>query len=254
MPEALLGVAQVLAEDDPENAGKALEQALKVNPNFIDGHLLVATQQIASEQYDKARGTIDKVLAVKPESTEAYSLLATIEYVRGNTDRFNQNVRKVLQLNPQDNELYYILADNSIKLRLYKEAVAFAKEALRLNPRDFKSENLLGVNLLRIGEEQAGREALERAWTGDKFNPWTKNTLTLLDSWALNFDRLESPHFNIKLHKKESAALKPYVVDLLEKAYKTLTAKYDFTPEGPLTFEMYPDHEDFAVRTLGLPG
>ena len=27
-----------------------------------------------------------------------------------------------------------------------------------------------------------------------------------------------------------------------------------FKPEGPITFEMYPDHADFAVRTLGLPG
>ena len=27
-----------------------------------------------------------------------------------------------------------------------------------------------------------------------------------------------------------------------------------FRSEAPITFEMYPDHEDFAVRTLGLPG
>ena len=42
--------------------------------------------------------------------------------------------------------------------------------------------------------------------------------------------------------------------ELLEKAYNTLTVKYDFKPEGPITFEMYPDHADFEVRTLGLPG
>src|SRR5262249_1275253 len=188
-----------------------------------------------------------------PSSVEAYSLLATIEYVQGHTDKFNQNVQKVLQINPQYNELYYILAENSVSLRLYKEAVGFAREALKLNPRDFKSENLMGMNLLRIGDEKEGRAALDRAWAGDKYNPWTKNSLTLLDSWT-NFDRLESPHFQIKLHKKESAALKPYVVDLLEKAYKDLSAKYQFTPEGPLTFEMYPDHPDFEVRTLGLTG
>ena len=44
------------------------------------------------------------------------------------------------------------------------------------------------------------------------------------------------------------------MTDLLQRAYTTLSAKYHFTPEVPITFEMYPDHADFAVRTLGLPG
>ena len=48
--------------------------------------------------------------------------------------------------------------------------------------------------------------------------------------------------------------MRPYVTELLEKAYNRLTEKYGFKPEGPITFEMYPDHADFAVRTLGLPG
>ena len=79
------------------------------------------------------------------------------------------------------------------------------------------------------------------------------NTLTLLDSFE-HFERFDTPHFKVKLHEKEVAALRPYVTELLEKAYNTLSEKYDFKPEGPITFEMYPDHADFAVRTLGLPG
>src|SRR5207249_12172150 len=47
-------------------------------------------------------------------------------------------------------------------------------------------------------------------------------TLSLHDALPI----FESPHFNIKLHKKESAALKPYVVDLLEKAYKTRSEEH----------------------------
>ena len=66
--------------------------------------------------------------------------------------------------------------------------------------------------------------------------------------------RFDTPHFKVKLHEKEVAVLRPYVAELLEKAYNTLTEKYGFKPEGPITFEMYPDHADFAVRTLGLPG
>ena len=39
-----------------------------------------------------------------------------------------------------------------------------------------------------------------------------------------------------------------------EKAYSTLTVKYGFTPQGPLQFEMFPDHPDFEVRAVGLTG
>jgi len=255
MPEALVGIARALVSSDPPNSAKLLEQALKTNPNLIDAHLLVATQEIESEQYDKARASIDKALAVNPQSPEAYSLLAAIDYVRGNTEGFNQNVQKVLGINPRYSDLYYLLAESCVSLRLYKQAVEFAREALRLNPRDWKTYTLLGINLVRIGEEKEGKEVLEKAYAeGPRFDPWARNTLQLMDSIDQYFDRFESPHFQIKLHKKESAALRPYVVDLLEKAYKQLTAKYGFTPEGPLTFEMYPDHADFEVRALGVTG
>ena len=30
--------------------------------------------------------------------------------------------------------------------------------------------------------------------------------------------------------------------------------KYGFTPNRPIHVELYPDHDDFAVRTMGLPG
>jgi tetratricopeptide (TPR) repeat protein len=149
--------------------------------------------------------------------------------------------------------MYVILAEQAVMVRLYSQAVEFAREAIALDPRDWDAYSLLGVNLMRIGEEEEGEAALEAAYENDRYNIWTVNTLTLLDSFE-NFDRLETEHFQIKLHKEESAALAPYVTALLEEAYDTLSAKYRFAPEWPITFEMFPDHEDFAVRTLGLPG
>lgn len=253
MPEANLGLAKQLSLTDPEKSAQALQLAMEVNPNYFDGHLFIASQQIESEQYERAQESLSKALAINPQSAEAFSLAATIHFVRSNREEFDRTVQQVLGTNPLYSNLYYTLADSSVSLRLYKEAVAFAREAIRLNPRDFKSMGLLGMNLLRLGEEQAGKEMLEKAFEGDKFNVWNVNTLTLLDSFV-NFDRFQTTNFNVMLHKKESAQLRPYVTDLLEKAYKDLSAKYEFRPEAPIVFEMFPDHGDFAVRTLGLPG
>jgi Flp pilus assembly protein TadD len=33
-----------------------------------------------------------------------------------------------------------------------------------------------------------------------------------------------------------------------------LSRRYQFTPQGPILVEMFPRHDDFAVRNLGLPG
>ena len=94
------------------------------------------------------------------------SLIATVHYVRGETDEFNQSVQKVLQINPQDSGLYYTLASSCVSLRLYKESVAFAREAVRLNPRDWQSMSVLGVNLLRIGAGRRRKAMLESVYAG----------------------------------------------------------------------------------------
>src|SRR5215470_4951764 len=253
MPEAHLGMAKALALSAPERATAEFEKAMAVNPNFVEGHLVAAEQNIDSEQYDKAQEEIRKALEVNPKSSEALSLSASISFFRNNTDDFNKYVRQVLQTNPYYSNLYVILAENSVSVRQYKEAVAFARKALEINPTDWNAMSILGMNLMRVGEEDAGKAALEKAFAGDSFNQWTYNTLNLLDSFQ-HFVRFDTTHFKVKLHENEVAVLRPYVADLLEKAYNTLTEKYGFKPEGPIAFEMYPDKDDFVVRTLGLPG
>jgi len=60
--------------------------------------------------------------------------------------------------------------------------------------------------------------------------------------------------FLIKTSPKESGALAVYAADLVEEAHKKLTARYRFTPPAPISVEVFANHEDFAVRSLGLPG
>jgi tetratricopeptide (TPR) repeat protein len=43
-------------------------------------------------------------------------------------------------------------------------------------------------------------------------------------------------------------------MELAERSIETFAKKYQFTPQQPVRIEMYPDHDDFAVRTMGMPG
>ena len=48
--------------------------------------------------------------------------------------------------------------------------------------------------------------------------------------------------------------MREYAIPLAQDALKKLSAKYQFTPKGPILVEIFPHHDDFAVRNLGLPG
>ena len=123
---------------------------------------------------------------------------------------------------------------------------------------------MLGVNLLRDNRLGAAREHLTQAYELDPFSPVAVNTLRLLDS----FDRFDvvrdaaptdgpyagQPPLELRLRKDESAVLAPLTIALTREAIAVFTERYRFELREPVVIEMYPDHEDFAVRTAGMPG
>ena len=253
LPEGLLGMALTLTGASSEQAEALLKKALKVNPNLEPAHAALAEIAIDREEFEAAERRIRQSLEVNPRSLKARSLQAVLHYARGEEQALDDALQALLELNPRHGDLYRHLARFCVTQRLYRQAVDFFRQAIRLNPNLFSAYADLGVNLLRIGRESEAKEILERAYQVDPFNLWTVNTLRLMDSFV-NFEKLTTPHFSLKLHREEAALLGHYVPPLLEKAYGDLSARYGFSPSGPIYFEMYPNHEDFAVRALGVPG
>ncbi|MCY3841235.1 MAG: hypothetical protein OXH09_21750, partial [Gammaproteobacteria bacterium] len=58
----------------------------------------------------------------------------------------------------------------------------------------------------------------------------------------------------MRIHPDESGALATYVKRLVTDAVATVGQRYGFVPDYPVVVELYPRHQDFAVRTSGLPG
>jgi Tfp pilus assembly protein PilF len=75
----------------------------------------------------------------------------------------------------------------------------------------------------------------------------------LLDSYK-NYDTFSDPTTIIKLDKAEAGQLLPYMQAELHTIIATYEKKYRMTLPGPVQVEVYPNHEDFAVRTTGMPG
>ena len=250
---AYVGLAQALRGQFRPGATAALAKALDLNPNNLQAYAFKTSLAIEDKNWQEAQEWIEKGLKKNKLFLPLLELECAYEYFRGEVQAFEKLQQRVLKINPNDGDLFETLGDLANRKRLLEEAAEFYREALQRNPRQESARASLGIALLRLGKEEEGKRILEVAYANDPFNIWTVNTLRLLDSFD-RFVRFETPHFRMKLHEKEAVALKPYVTELAERSLKTLEQKYNHQVSGKYVFEMYPDHEDFAVRTMGLPG
>jgi cellulose synthase operon protein C len=247
------GLGRVLSDENPPAAAAAARRALEIDPQLADAHLLLAELDLNNSRHDDARAKIQTVLGVNPSHLEARSWLGAIAYVRDDQAGFEAEVKRVLAINPAYGDVYRIAADLAARNYRFEEAVALARRAVALDPSNTRAFGSLGMHLMRTGDEVEARRALERSFNGDPFDVVTYNLLALLDTLD-KFVVESSGDLIIKFHPDEAAVMREYVIPLAHEAVKTLSAKYQITPKGPILIEVFPAHDDFAVRTLGLPG
>ncbi|MEX2465931.1 MAG: tetratricopeptide repeat protein [Gemmatimonadota bacterium] len=252
-PDALYGMARALEFDNAAGAEAYLRRALEVNPSHVEARALLARQHLSRGDREEARSEIDRALEANPNALPALTALAAYQLISADQTGFDRTRARVLELNPHYAGMDEALADLAVQTRRYQEAVERARAAVALDPAAWEAWGLLGLNLLRVGEIEEGRAALEHAFEGDPFNPWFKNTLDLLDT----FDRFtvhRTPHFELFLHGDEADLLATYLAPLAEEAYEALAERYGAEPSLPVRVELYPSSADFSVRTLGEAG
>ena len=250
---ALVGMARVLANENPPVARGAVERALGIDESHVGAHLFVAELELGDRNRDAARESIGRALAVNPRSLEARSLLAAIAWLEDRTDAFNAEVERVLAINPVYGDVYRIAGSQTARAYRFPEAVTLVRRALEIDPGNTRAYAELGMHLLRTGDEPEARVALERSFEDDPYDVVTFNLLQMMDNLD-EFVTIERGDLIVRLHPDEEPILREYVVDVAQEALDELSALYDMTVRTPVLVEVFPNHDDFAVRTLGLPG
>jgi tetratricopeptide (TPR) repeat protein len=250
---AHLGLARAIADTNPPNARAAAERALEIDPDYLDAHLFMAQRELDDRDHDAARTALDRALAINERSLEARSLVAAVAYIEDRTDDFEAEVTRVLAINPRYGDVYREAGNLSARNYRFDEAVALVQRGLAIDPDNTRAYAELGMHLLRSGDEPGARLALERSFAEDPYDVITYNLLGMMDN--LNeFETFEQGDLIVRLHQDEAAVMKDYVLEVAQRAFDDLSARYEFRPKGPILVEVFPRHDDFAVRTLGLPG
>lgn len=250
---AHLGLARALADSNSTKALEALGRVIAIDPTMPEAYILTARLQLDDGRRAEARASLAKTLELAPGSFEARALVAAMARVEDRQPEFDRAVSRLLAENPRYAEAYDSAADLLARAYRFDEAVAVGRQAIEVDPSNAEALARLGLNLMRTGDEAEARQTLDAAFRIDPYDVFTYNLLEVLD-YLDEFDTVEQPPFIFRFHKGESAILREYVPGLAREAIATLTRRYGFTPKGPILVEMFPVHDHFAVRTLGLPG
>ena len=243
---ALVGIAQVVGDE------RSLQRALAINPNSVQALETYAQLLMINGREQEAEEYFDKVLELNPESLKTLSVLAASAALEERMDDFAGYQQRVEAFSPGNAEFLGHIADSFGNNYRFEEAVQYARASIEADPEYWQGHTLLGSNLIRLGEEEEGRQSLEIGFDNDPFNVMTSNMLKVFDTLE-TYATVESEHFKVHMSERDSLILWPYLEPLLEESWETLTAKYGFEPEGKVLIEVFENSADFAVRSVGLP-
>jgi len=252
-PRALLGIARVLSFEGSPGTTAAVRASLAANPALAPAHALLARQHLDAEQYDSAAIAAGRALAADSSAVEAWAMLGATAWLRDDSTGFARARAGAASVNPRPAEFYADVAEAVARHRRYAESERFGREAVALDSTSSRALGVLGINELRLGRIDEGRVHLTRAFERDPFHVWYKNTLDLLDELQ-KFRTVSTRRFQIVAPAAEVDLLATYLGPLLEEAYDSLAARYEYRPTTPIRIELYRRHADFSVRTVGLAG
>jgi len=249
--QAYLGLALVGADGFDDKALDSGLKALELDPKLVEAHELMARLFLEDSDTKQAITQADQALQISPDALDAMAVHAAIEILADRSP--DPWFEKIRQVNPTYGEGYAIVAYHLVVNRRYEEGIAYYRKAIEADPQLWSARSELGVNLMRMGKEDEPRQLLEQSYNNGFKDAATVNSLRLLDSYK-NFVTIKDDTTILKLNKTEADLLRPYYEDILKRSIATYSKKYKMTLPGPVQLEVYPNHEDFAVRTLGMPG
>jgi tetratricopeptide (TPR) repeat protein len=248
---AYLGLAVVSADGFDGKAVEYLAKAIQLDPKLATAHELMADLALANDDLDTATAEADKAIALENDALDAMAIHAAIELIADRSpDAWFTKIRAV---NPGYGEAYARVARQLELHYRYEDAVTYYRKAIEADPRLWAAHSALGIDLMRLGKEAEPFKELELSYNNGYRDAATVNSLRLLDSYK-NFETFRDNATILKLNKTEAALLLPYMQAELHTILATYEKKYRMKLPGPVQVEVYPNHEDFAVRTMGMPG
>lgn len=287
-PDVHCGLARAFYQSDRNQMIQSLDAALYINPNHVPSLLLLAEHQIDCEEYAGANELLDRAIAVNPWHPEVWAYRAVLAHLAsgftnltaGNAESDEKRIEnknsadsassavniesqlseaikshreKALKFWPTNPKVDYLIGRKLSQKYRFAEGAAFQRQALKYDPNYLPSKIQLAQDLLRLGDEQEGWKLAGEVHKDDAYNIEAYNLSNLHDHLS-KFATLRAEGFVVRMDKREADVYGDMVIDLLQEARVRLCEKYSSQLDKSVVVELFPDQQDFAVRTFGMPG
>ncbi|MFZ4573045.1 MAG: peptidase MA family metallohydrolase [Phycisphaerales bacterium] len=291
---ACLAEAELLfAKSNYAEAGKALEESLKLNPRNaaswellgdvmvnslnVDGARRVAARldvlaapalspgaaiirsraEVRQSRWAEARAALEPALAAYP--THRGLLAAKCAALAGTFDMglIRRELAGFDALSTGSADALLAVGKAMSEARQYPEAAELLGEAARRRPGWIEPLIELGLVELQAGRLDEAEVALVGASKLDTFNTRAENSRKLLDELK-TFKSFENEHFIVRCKPGIDEIVASEMLVPLERIYARVTGDraggIDHKPAGKTVVELYPTHRWFAARITGMTG
>jgi tetratricopeptide (TPR) repeat protein len=251
-PDVHCGLARAFYHSDRRAMMEHLDAALFVNPRHAPSLILLAEHQIDCEDHDGAAKSLDRVLAVNPWRPEAWAYRALLAHLAGDPNEATACRAKALKFRPLNPLVDHRIGTKLSQKYRFAEGSAHQRRALQADPNFIPARIQLAEDLLRLGDDEPGWTLARQVADADPYNVKAYNLATLRDSMS-KFKTLEADGFVLRMNELEAAVYGDRALALLKQARSQLCEKYGLQLDHSVIVELFPNPQDFAVRTFGMP-
>ncbi|MCA9089780.1 MAG: tetratricopeptide repeat protein [Planctomycetaceae bacterium] len=252
-PDLTFGLAQALLGSDRDAAVELVTTTLELNPRHAPALLWRADRALEAEQYDVADVVLGMIEEFNPRHPEKLAFDAVISILHGDMSAANELRTLALSSWSTNPVVDHVIGRELSQKYRFAEGATYQQQALEFDAGYLPAQKQYAQDLLRLGREAEGWQLADRAGAADPYDVEIYNLLNLREELE-RFTTLEAEGLRVRMDPHEAAVYGLHVVELLTEARTVLAEKYQVELKEPTLVEIFPEPDDFAVRTFGLPG
>ncbi|HKQ87538.1 MAG TPA: tetratricopeptide repeat protein, partial [Candidatus Acidoferrales bacterium] len=230
--QAYYGLALLSADGYDDKALEYSIKAITLDPKLVEAHELLASLHLEDSDTKSALSEADEALKLSPEALDAMAIHGAVELLGDRSP--DEWIQKILAVNPSYGEGYALIAHHLMLNRRYTDSIAYYRKAIAVEPDLWSAHSQLGINLMRLGQDDEAYKELELAYNNAFTDFATSNSLKLLDSNRKNFVTVKDGPMILKFDKRQADALTPYYEQVMKDAIAAYEKKYQMTLPGPV--------------------
>jgi adenylate cyclase len=157
---------------DLEDAQRASEHALKLNPNSAEAHVSVGQALAIQRRFSEAAIAFDRAIEEDPTLYEAYYLYGRAMFENAEVEKAVNMFQKAQSVRPDDYESRVLRAQALTELgrqdearHANEDAVQSIEKHLELNPDEARAYSLGASVLIRLGQTERSKQWTQQAMT-----------------------------------------------------------------------------------------